>query len=68
MKFSYSRNYYPPAPMVDVIFASAAEQLQTEAMPAFIDSGADGTIVPIEHLNKLRILLDGRNEIVEISE
>jgi predicted aspartyl protease len=50
MNYRYSRNYYPPAPIVDVAFINVTENLKTESLPAFIDTGADGTIVPIEFL------------------
>lgn len=29
MNFRYSHNYFPPAPMVDVVFIAAAEQERT---------------------------------------
>lgn len=54
MIYRYSRNYYPPAPVVDVTFVTAAESLQSSPMRAFVDSGADGTIVPITYLNEIR--------------
>lgn len=54
MKFRYSRNYYPAAPMVDVIFIAAAEQERVGPLPAMVDSGADGTIVPIQYLDEIQ--------------
>jgi hypothetical protein len=44
MKYPYSRNYFPPAPVVDVILITAAEYLRVGPLQAFVDSGADGTI------------------------
>lgn len=53
MKCRYSRNFYPPAPVVEVIFVTAAENLRVGPLPALIDSGADGTIVPINYLDQI---------------
>lgn len=51
--FGYSHNFYPPAPVVSVKFVTAAEERSTDTLSALIDSGADGTIVPVEHLNNI---------------
>lgn len=53
MKHQYNYDYFPPAPFVDVIFITPAEPLYTEPLPAFIDSGADGTIVPLRYLEEI---------------
>ncbi len=53
MKFRYSHNYYPAAPVVDVTFISAAEQERVGPLLAMIDSGADGTIVPMHYLDEI---------------
>lgn len=53
MSYQYSRNYFPPAPVIDVIFVSAAESLRVGPLPALVDSGADGTVVPINHLDEI---------------
>jgi hypothetical protein len=49
MKFNYSRDYYPPAPVAEVTFITAAESLRAGRFLAVVDSGADGTIVPIAY-------------------
>lgn len=54
MKFRYSHNYYPAAPMVEVTFIAVAEQERVGPLPAMIDSGADGTIVPIHYLDEIQ--------------
>ncbi len=54
MIYRYSRSYFPPAPIVEVTFVSVAENLRVGPLPAFVDSGADGTIVPVEYLNHIR--------------
>jgi len=40
----YSRNYYPPAPTMDVTLILAAEQRRVGPIPAFVDTGANGTL------------------------
>ena len=54
MIYRYSRNVYPPAPTVEVTFVAAAENLRVGPLPVFVDTGADGTIVPISYLNEIR--------------
>lgn len=53
MNFRYSRDYYPPAPTVDVTFITAAEFLRIGPFSAIVDSGADGTIVPTSYLDEI---------------
>ena len=54
MTYPYSHNYYPPAPIIEVTFVSAAENLRVGPLPALVDSGADGTIVPINYLDEIQ--------------
>jgi predicted aspartyl protease len=54
VNFSYSQSYYPPAPIVNVVLLSAAEGLRVGPLTALVDSGADGSIVPLVHLAELR--------------
>ena len=53
MKYPYSRHDYPAAPMIEVVLSGAAERLQTERLSAFVDTGADGTLVPIRYLDEI---------------
>lgn len=53
MNFNYSRNYFPPAPSIDVTFITAAEFLQSRPLTALVDSGADATLVPLQHLEEI---------------
>jgi hypothetical protein len=53
MKADYNRNYFPAAPFVEVSFITVAESRRAGPLPAFVDSGADGTIVPIAVLNSI---------------
>jgi predicted aspartyl protease len=54
MSYPYSQSYYPSAPVIEVTFITAAENLQVGPLPALLDSGADGTIVPINYLNEIQ--------------
>lgn len=53
MNYRYSRNYFPPAPVIDIALITAAESLRVGPLSALIDSGADGTIIPINYLNEI---------------
>jgi gag-polyprotein putative aspartyl protease len=54
MKFQYNLDYYPPIPVAEVSFITASESLRAGPLLATVDSGADGTIVPISHLNEIK--------------
>lgn len=53
MIFRYSHDYHPPAPVVDIALLSIAEGLRVGPVKAFVDSSADGTLVPIDYLNQI---------------
>ena len=53
MKFAYNRDYYPPAPVAEVSFITIAESLCVGPFTGLIDSGADGTIVPVAYLHEI---------------
>jgi len=50
MKFRYSRNFFPPAPAAPVTLSVPAKGLQIGPLPAFLDTGADGTLVALRYL------------------
>ena len=52
--YQYSHTYYPPAPVLEVNFVTIAEMRRTSTLSALVDTGADGTIVPIEYLENIR--------------
>jgi hypothetical protein len=54
VNFRYSRNYFPPVPTVDITFITAAEFSRIGPLQAIVDSGADGTIVPINYLEEIQ--------------
>lgn len=47
MKYPYSQDYQPPIPAIPVTLANSDEGLRTDAQNALIDTGSDGTLVPI---------------------
>ncbi len=46
----YSSEYFPPAPVVEIIIRPTAGGGTEVSLPAFVDSGADGTMLPIDAL------------------
>ena len=53
MIFQYSQDYHPPAPVADITIIAAAEDLRVGPLVAFVDSGADGTLIPVTHLDAI---------------
>lgn len=49
MRFKYSRNYLPPAPHAEITLIGTSHNLTVGPFPAFLDTGADGTIVPARY-------------------
>ena len=54
MNYGYSRDWHPPAPVVEVTFLTTAENRQVGPLIAMLDSGADGTLVPLNYLEEIR--------------
>lgn len=46
----YSSEYFPPAPVVEIIVRPIDGAGAEVPLPAFVDSGADGTMLPIDAL------------------
>jgi predicted aspartyl protease len=55
-KISYSISYVPPAPVLMVQCASPGEEPSLSAVLAIIDTGADGTLVPITILESIEAI------------
>lgn len=52
LQFDYDRRYWPPAPVIDIAvdgYSSNAPMI----IRALIDSGADGTMIPLSVLKKV---------------
>jgi len=54
VNFPYSPNYFPPAPVIEITLITAAESLRVGPLPALVDTGADGTIIPINYLDEIQ--------------
>ena len=54
MRFPYSRNYLPAAPILEVTFVSVAENRRVGPLAGIVDSGADGTLVPLRYLSEIQ--------------
>ena len=55
MKIPYNQDYTPPAPTVEIWLAAPGESLAVGPIEAFIDSGADVTLIPRQHLRPLHL-------------
>lgn len=53
MKYPYDANYEPPFPAVQVILHNSEEGLHTTTQNALLDTGSDGTLVPINYLQEI---------------
>jgi predicted aspartyl protease len=60
MKFSYDRSYSPAAPVVNIQIGVPGEAVNNTEYPAFIDTGADGTIIPSAYLRQFDIEPDSQ--------
>jgi predicted aspartyl protease len=47
MKHPYDKMYQPPFPALSVVLSNSDEGLRTAAEKALIDTGSDGTLVPV---------------------
>lgn len=53
--FLYSNKYFPPAPIVEVRLGKSKQQPVTSFLEAMIDTGADGTFVPLAVLEAIGV-------------
>jgi hypothetical protein len=54
MKYPYSNHYIPTAPVLEVTFVSAADNRRIGPLTGIVDSGADGTLVPLRFLSEIQ--------------
>lgn len=55
MKYPYDADYEPPFPAVQVVLSNSEEGLHTDALDAVMDTGSDGTLVPIAYLRQILV-------------
>jgi predicted aspartyl protease len=53
MKYPYDTSYQPPFPVVQVAFYNSEEELRTVPENALLDTGSDGSLVPIAYLRQI---------------
>jgi hypothetical protein len=52
MSLPYDTAYTPPAPMLEIRLAAPGEAPRVGPLPAVVDTGSDGTLVPTEYLEQ----------------
>jgi predicted aspartyl protease len=50
MKYPYTTFYRPPFPSAQIVLHNSEKELQTTAQSALLDTGSDGSLVPIAYL------------------
>jgi predicted aspartyl protease len=55
MNFKYNTDYFPPAPQMQIRLGIPGESLKIGPLLAFVDSGADATIVPLRYIRSLNV-------------
>jgi hypothetical protein len=58
MIFAYSSGYFPPAPIIDISLGAPAQELALGPITAFVDTGADITLIPARYINQLALPVD----------
>lgn len=53
MQFSYLTSYFPPAPSLDIRLTYPNGSFAGELLSAFVDTGADGTLIPLRLLDEI---------------
>ena len=61
--FDYDRTYNPPAPVISARLRSERGGVSAP-LPAFVDSGADATMVPIAILEQIRAPFEDTRNLV----
>ena len=53
MRYPYDTGYQPPFPVVRIVFHNSEEGLDSATQDALLDTGSDGSIVPIVYLRQI---------------
>ena len=53
MKYPYDVGYEPPFPAVHVVLSNSEEGIRTGEENALLDTGSDGSLVPIAYLRQI---------------
>jgi predicted aspartyl protease len=57
MKYKYDPSYYPSVPAVEIWLAVPEQAMSVGPLSAIIDTGADGTLVPVQIVRRLPSML-----------
>ncbi len=62
MKYPFNTQYEPPFPEIQVAIHNNEDNLKTLFLPALLDTGSDGTLIPIIYLQEVLapVLVDTR--------
>lgn len=52
MKFPHEDSYDPPFPAIEIVLHNSEEGLRTEVVRALLDTGSDGSLVPLDYLRQ----------------
>ncbi|MCX6044436.1 MAG: retroviral-like aspartic protease family protein [Chloroflexi bacterium] len=55
MNFKYNADYFPAAPQVEIRLGIPDQSLKIGPLSAFVDSGADATIIPLRYIRQLDV-------------
>lgn len=64
--FDYNRTYNPPAPVISVRLRSSRGGISA-LLPAFVDSGADATMVPVAFLEQIRAPFEDTRNLIGVT-
>ena len=57
MKYRYDPSYYPAIPAIEIWLAVPEQTMTVGPLTAIVDTGADGTLVPMQIVRRLPSLL-----------
>lgn len=57
----YNIDYDPPIPILRVRFSTPEWSLHTDTLLAIVDTGADGTLVPVKYLRAIDATVEGQS-------
>lgn len=60
MNKPYDPSYWPPFPVLEISLALREQRPQVGPLLALVDTGADGTFIPIVHIKTLRAPVSGQ--------
>lgn len=53
MRVPYSVSHTPPAPVLNIRIAAPGEKPPMDALSAIVDTGSDGTLIPLRYLEQV---------------